>query len=110
MKVYTAMNSKALKQPMTVEGATRTHAAKANGGRIKRWGLTVHAQAKNASSASSKSGGGKASQSPMTSDAAARIQSAEAKANDGKVEKGSFASRAQSAAANNELPPSKGSK
>lgn len=37
----------------------------------------------------------------MTGDAASRIQSSEAKANGGKVEKGSFASRAQSAAAKN---------
>lgn len=43
----------------------------------------------------------KTSQStPMTSDAAARIQSATAKANEGKVGKESFASRAQRAAAN----------
>ncbi|KAK9841196.1 hypothetical protein WJX74_001750 [Apatococcus lobatus] len=38
---------------------------------------------------------------PMSSDAAARIQSAEAKQSGGKVEAGSFASRAQSAAAKN---------
>jgi len=38
---------------------------------------------------------------PMTSKAAARIQSATAKANGGKVAKGSFASRAQRAAAKN---------
>jgi len=37
----------------------------------------------------------------MTLKAAARIQSATAKANGGKVSKGSFASRAQSAAAKN---------
>ncbi|MFH2111196.1 MAG: hypothetical protein ABIJ47_08065 [Candidatus Bathyarchaeota archaeon] len=37
----------------------------------------------------------------MTSEAAARIQSAEAKKGDGKVEKGSFAARAQSAADKN---------
>lgn len=36
---------------------------------------------------------------PMTPAAAARIQSAEAKANGGKVEKGGFAARAQRAAA-----------
>ena len=34
----------------------------------------------------------------MTSNDAARIQAAEAKKNDGKVEKGSFAARAQAAA------------
>ena len=38
----------------------------------------------------------------MDKDAAARIQSAEAKKNDGKVEKESFPSRAQRAAAKNE--------
>lgn len=37
--------------------------------------------------------------SNMTSKAASRIQSAEAKANGGKVSKGGFAARAQSAAA-----------
>lgn len=37
----------------------------------------------------------------MTQDAASRIQSAEARAHDGMVDKGSFASRAQSAAAKN---------
>jgi len=36
---------------------------------------------------------------PMTAKAAARIQSATAKANGGKVSKGSFSSRAQSASA-----------
>lgn len=35
---------------------------------------------------------------PMTSDAAERIQAAEAKKNDGKVDKDTFAARAQSAA------------
>ena len=39
---------------------------------------------------------------PMTKEDAARIQSAEARENGGKVAKGSFASRAQSAAAKNE--------
>ena len=38
----------------------------------------------------------------MDKEAAARIQSAEAKKNDGKVEKGGFAARAQSAADKNE--------
>ncbi|ADZ91981.1 hypothetical protein [Marinomonas mediterranea] len=38
---------------------------------------------------------------PMTSAAAARIQSATAKANGGKTPKGSFAAKAQSAAAKN---------
>ena len=37
----------------------------------------------------------------MSKDAASRIQSATAKANDGAVSKGSFAARAQSAAARN---------
>jgi hypothetical protein len=41
----------------------------------------------------------KSSKTSMTQTAAARIQSAEAKANGGKVAKGGFASRAQSAAA-----------
>ncbi|MBY7780623.1 hypothetical protein KW437_02115 [Vibrio fluvialis] len=39
---------------------------------------------------------------PMTPEAAARIQSHEAKNNGGKVEKGSFVGRAQRAAANNQ--------
>lgn len=39
---------------------------------------------------------------PMTPEAAARIQSHEAKINCGKVEKGSFTSRAQRAAAHNQ--------
>ncbi|MEO1927595.1 MAG: hypothetical protein ABGX26_02790 [Nautiliaceae bacterium] len=38
---------------------------------------------------------------PMTSKAASRIQSATAKANGGRVPKGSFATRAQRAAAKN---------
>ena len=38
---------------------------------------------------------------PMTPEAAARIQSNEAKANSGKVESGGFAARAQAAAAKN---------
>jgi len=38
---------------------------------------------------------------PMTSDAAARIQSATAKSSGGQVAKGSFAAKAQSAAAHN---------
>ena len=37
----------------------------------------------------------------MTKDAAARIQSSEAQKNDGRVEKGSFAARAQSSADTN---------
>ena len=43
----------------------------------------------------------------MDKDAAARIQSAEAKKNDGKVEKGGFAARAQSAADKNEAAKEK---
>jgi hypothetical protein len=38
---------------------------------------------------------------PMTTDAARRIQSADAKANGGKIAKGSFAARALSVAAKN---------
>ena len=38
----------------------------------------------------------------MTGSDAGRIQGAEAKKNDGQVEKGGFAARAQAAAANNE--------
>ncbi|MBU1309253.1 MAG: hypothetical protein KKE30_06950 [Gammaproteobacteria bacterium] len=38
---------------------------------------------------------------PMTPEAAARIQSAQAKQNGGSVEKGSFTARAQSSAAKN---------
>jgi hypothetical protein len=41
----------------------------------------------------------KSSKTPMTKTAAARIQSAEARTNGGKVAKGGFAARAQSAAA-----------
>jgi hypothetical protein len=43
----------------------------------------------------------KSSQTSMTQTDAARIQSAEAKANGGKVAKGGFAARAQSAAVHN---------
>ncbi|MFL7866359.1 hypothetical protein [Vibrio cincinnatiensis] len=43
----------------------------------------------------------KAKSTPMTPKAAARIQSAQAKANGGQVAKGSFAPRAQSSAAKN---------
>ncbi|TEW52652.1 hypothetical protein [Psychromonas algicola] len=42
---------------------------------------------------------------PMTPTAAARIQSANAKAGSGQVGKGSFAAKAQSAAAKNSQPP-----
>jgi hypothetical protein len=41
------------------------------------------------------------SKTPMTPADAARIQSAQAKANGGRVDKQSFAARAQAAAANN---------
>lgn len=44
---------------------------------------------------------------PMTPEAAARIQSAEARKQDGKVESGGFAGRAQSAAAKNQSKNSK---
>ena len=44
----------------------------------------------------------------MSKAAAARIQSAEAKSNNGKVAKGGFAARAQAAAANNNTPPPNG--
>jgi hypothetical protein len=43
----------------------------------------------------------KAKSTPMTPSAAARIQGGQAKANGGQVAKGSFAARAQSAAAKN---------
>ena len=43
-----------------------------------------------------------APKTPMTEEAAARIQSAEAKQNNGKVAKGGFAARSQAAAARNE--------
>ncbi|HGY9579198.1 TPA: hypothetical protein ACOJPN_002849 [Vibrio harveyi] len=43
----------------------------------------------------------KAKSTPMTLTAAARIQSGQAKANGGQVAKGSFAARAQAAAARN---------
>ncbi|WP_164718217.1 hypothetical protein [Colwellia sp. Arc7-635] len=42
-----------------------------------------------------------AKKTPMTTDAARRIQSQTAKANDGKIAKGSFAAKALSAAAKN---------
>jgi hypothetical protein len=41
----------------------------------------------------------------MTKEAAARIQSAKAKVNDGKVAAGDFAARAQSAAAKHDSKP-----
>lgn len=43
----------------------------------------------------------KPTKTPMTVQASSRIQSAEAKANDGKVSKSGFASRAQKAAVKN---------
>lgn len=43
----------------------------------------------------------KAKPTPMTPSAASRIQGAQAKANGGQIAKGSFATRAQSAAAKN---------
>lgn len=46
-----------------------------------------------------------AKSTPMTSQAAARIQSSTAKANGGQVPAGSFAARAQSAAATNQGGP-----
>ncbi len=52
--------------------------------------------------------GSKRGKTPMTPTAASRIQSATAKGGNGKVGKGSFAARAQSAAAKNESA-SKGS-
>ena len=50
--------------------------------------MVIVASGKNSTNKSGKS-------TPMTSDAAARIQAAEAKAGGGGVEKGGFASRAQ---------------
>lgn len=44
----------------------------------------------------------KTTKTPMTKEAAARIQSSTAQQNDGQVPKGSFAARAQSAADKNE--------
>ena len=55
-------------------------------------------------------GGQKSEEKPKTEmdkDAAARIQSTEAKKNDGKVEKGGFAAHAQSAADKNEAAKEK---
>ena len=49
----------------------------------------------------SKSKSSNGSQTPMSSSAAARVQSSNAKASGGAVSKGSFAARAQSAAAKN---------
>jgi hypothetical protein len=49
----------------------------------------------------SQSNQGSHSHTPMTPDAAARIQSATAKASGGQVAKDSFAAKAQSAAAHN---------
>ena len=51
-----------------------------------------------------------AKSTPMTSQAAARIQSATAKANGGQVKAGSFAAVAQRAAAVNQGSATKGSK
>lgn len=51
--------------------------------------------------AKSSSKGSKSSSTPMTQAAASRIQSSTAKAHGGSVPAGSFAARAQSAAANN---------
>lgn len=48
-----------------------------------------------------KSSSNASARSPMTSSAAARIQSATARGNGGQVARGSFAARAQSAAAHN---------
>lgn len=57
----------------------------------------------------SKNTGSQGSKAPMTPAAAARIQSATAKAGNGQVAKGSFPARAQSAAAKNAgAPASKG--
>lgn len=47
----------------------------------------------------------KAGKTPMTRDAAARIQSATAQAHDGRVPKGSFATTAQSVSAKNAPRP-----
>jgi len=51
-----------------------------------------------------KNGSGNSGKAAMTPVAAARIQSTQAKSNGGAVAKGSFASRAQSAAAANATP------
>lgn len=59
---------------------------------------------------SQQSSSGSQGQSPMTSAAAARIQSATAKAGGGRVAKGSFAARAQSAAARNSGQGGRGGK
>ena len=56
---------------------------------------------------------GKESKTYMTPEAASRIQSSEARSNDGQVDKGSFASRAQSAGdtnVNKGYVPPRGSK
>lgn len=50
----------------------------------------------------------KAAITPMTLDAAARIQSSTAKKHGGGVPKGSFAARSQRAAAKNKVPPPRG--
>lgn len=55
-----------------------------------------------------KSSAKPAPRSPMTTAAAARIQSATARSNDGQVAPGSFAARAQSAAAQNQNNGSSG--
>ncbi len=57
-------------------------------------------------SKSSKSG----ARSPMTQSAASRIQSTDARANNGKVSTGSFAARAQAAAAHNATHKTSGGK
>lgn len=53
----------------------------------------------------SKNTGSQGSKAPMTPPAAARVQSATAKVNGGQVAKGSFAARAQAAAAKNSVAP-----
>lgn len=57
-----------------------------------------------------KSSSNSGARTPMTSSAAARIQGATARSTGGMVAKGSFAARAQSAAAHNGPGKSRGSK
>lgn len=93
------------KNPMTKEDAARIQSAesKQHGGRVEKGGFAARAQAAadKRENKKTRKGGKKSGGQPkhlMTKEDAVRIQSAEAKQHGGGVEKGSFASRAQSTA------------
>jgi Seed maturation protein len=71
-------------------------AGKASGGRTEKARGSAAARAQSA--ADKAAAAARSGKTPMTQKAASRIQSAEARANNGRVEKGSWASKAQSAA------------